>query len=109
MVLSTSYQTKTMIAYAIVRHRPDKKIVRAILSRVVADIDASGPSDPSDPRDPHEWRETFVDVLDNLDSRGYHAQAVLMRALADAGPCPHLITIPDILQMLEIDLPTSPR
>ena len=106
-----------MIAYAILRHHPDKKIIRAILSRVVAAIDATGPPDPSDPPDPHEWRETFMDVLDNLDSRGYPTQSVLMRALVDAGPCPRLVTIPDILQLLDIDMssddetstPTSTR
>ena len=102
-----SYQIKAMIAYAIVRHHPDKKIIRAILSSVVSD--PTDRTDPNDQRTPHEWRDTFTEILNNMDSRAYNVHAVLMRALVDAGPCPRLVTIPDILQMLEIDVPTSPR
>lgn len=99
-----SYQLYSMIAYAIVRHHPDKKIIRAILSRVV---DAPLMPADDDPTVPVYWPDIFRDLLEAYERGDPVDRACietrLLEVLMEAGPCPRLLTMIDILQALDID------
>ena len=98
-----SYQLYSMIAYAIVRHHPDEKIIRAILSNVV---DAPLMPADDDPTVPVYWPDIFRDLLEAYERGDPVDRACietrLLEVLMEAGPCPRLLTMIDILQALDI-------
>lgn len=92
-----------MVAYAIVRHRPDRRIIRDILTKVVNECghtDGFEGCDACD--DPCDWCRVFTQILEKLPDRGYDVTTELSRYLMDAGPCPRLLTIRDILESLDL-------
>ncbi len=110
------YQLNVMIAYAIVRHHPDRKIIRAILSRVVADQRTAPDTDPEtgsetdDPGGPVRWTDVFRNLLEKMEDGQISTSMLtdeLMRKLIAAGPCPRLLTIGDIIKALDIPLPNG--